>query len=438
MRVVVIGGGVVGLCCAFELVREGAEVVVLDRDAGRPAASLSNAGWVVPALCQPLSGPGVLTHAARQSFGPHASFAVHPRPSGDLLRWCLRFVRQAPPARHRAGVQAMLGLGARSVEMFDDLRVAGVDFEMHAAGLILAAHSETGTREAVDLVEQARRAGYPGTFSVQTGAQLRRLEPALGDDVHGGVHAEAERHVAPASLVAGLRTSLHDKGVEIRDAADVLGVQPGGQRGDWEVITTRGPVTAGRVVIAAGVWSARLLRGLGAPIPLEPGKGYSIIATGTGTAPRHPMKLIEANIACSPFAEGLRLSGMFELGAYSPEVQPRLLRRIIDAAADYLRDWRIDTVAAMFAGLRPCTPDTLPLIGAVPGQPGIYAATGHGTLGVTLAPATARALTPLVLHGGQRSELDPFALDRFGRRPVRSSRAQHEPGTARASGKGRG
>jgi D-amino-acid dehydrogenase len=187
----------------------------------------------------------------------------------------------------------------------------------------------------------------------------------------------------------------------------------------WTVATTSGPVLADRVVLAAGVDSAVLLRQLGVRVPLLPGTGYSVTASGTGTAPAHPLKLLEANIACSPFDGGLRLSGMFELGARGHHVRARALRRIRAGAGSYLRDWQPVEAGVAIAGMRPVTPDSLPLIGAVPGSDGVFTAAGHGTLGLTLAPATAAALVPQVLHGASAPELAPFAVERFtARLPV--------------------
>lgn len=413
MKVVVIGAGVVGLCTALALRREGAEVAVLDRILDAHGASAGNAGWVVPVLSAPLSGPGVLGDVVRASL--HREGSVGVRPAAGLLRWTVGFLRSSGRRRHRDGLRAVLDLAAGSVERFGELRASGVEFEMHRRGLLLAARTEHGMDEALALVDGARRAGYDGDTEVHTGASAGRLEPALSDSVHGAVFASAEAHVRPESVLAGLRAVLVAEGAELRGGVAVRGVERDGSAG-WRVATSTGPVPADRVVIAAGVPSAALLRDLGVRVPLLSGKGYSVTARGTGTAPVHPVKLLEANLACSPFDDGVRLSGMFELGGRGEGVRSRALRRIQAGAARYLRDWRPAEIGLRIAGLRPSTPDSLPVIGAVPGRDGVFVATGHGTLGLTLAPATAAALAPLVLHGEVAPVLAPFAVSRFGNR----------------------
>jgi D-amino-acid dehydrogenase len=417
VKVVVVGAGVVGLCTALALRREGADVTVLDRASGDHGASAANAGWVVPVLSAPLSGPGALRESARATLRGEGSVGL--RPTAGLLGWTTGFLRSSSARRHRDGLRAVLALGARSVELFDELQASGVEFEMHRRGLLIAARTRHGLESAEALVAAARAAGYSGETRVHAGPAARELEPALADTVVGVVHAVADAHVRPESLLAGLRAALTGEGATLRRGVAVRGVEPDGA--GWTVGTTGGPVPGDRVVIAAGVGSSLLLRRAGVRVPVLPGTGYSVTASGTGTAPVHPVKLIEANTACSPFDGGLRLSGMFELGVRRDHVRARALRRIRAAAGRYLRDWQPVEDGVAIAGMRPATPDSLPLIGAVPGCDGVFTATGHGTLGLTLAPATAAALAPQVLHGVATPELVPFTLERFAGRPATGS-----------------
>jgi D-amino-acid dehydrogenase len=414
VRIVVVGGGVVGLCCALELSDAGADVVVLDRDREPGGASIANAGWVVPVLSAPLAAPGIVTAVAKQAMRGETSLAVGPRVTPDLLRWGTRFLRSANHKAHRAGLRAMLALGARSVQQFIELADRGVEFEVHRRGLVIAARTAAGVREAFELVEMAERAGYGGTCEVHSGASLRRLEPALADDVVGGVHAREEIHVRPESVVAGLHAALELRGVEVRRGVRVLGVERDAR--GWSAGTPAGPVRADRVVVAAGMWTREVLRGLGVAVPLQPGKGYSVTAAGTGPTPRHAIKLLEANIACTPFADGLRISGMFELAPGSAAVRERALRKVRRSARRYLPGWQPSETGARLAGFRPSTPDSLPIIGPVPGANGVFAASGHGMLGLTLAPATGRALAALITTGTAPVDLAPFDVGRFGRR----------------------
>ncbi len=409
MKVVVVGAGVVGMCTALALRREGADVTVLDRTGAHHGASIGNAGWVTPVLSAPLGGPGVLTAVAKATLRGDRYVGV--RPAGGLVRWTAGFLRSCGRRQHRDGLRVMIEFGARAVEQFEELRASGVGFEMHKRGLLIAARTEHGLEDATALMETARQAGYDGEIDVHIGSAARRLEPALSDEVVGVVHAKADAHVRPETVLYGLRAALRSEGVVLRSGVEVRGIERDGV--GWTVAAASGPVPADRVVIAAGVPTSALLRGLAVHVPLLGGKGYSVTAHGTGTAPVHPVKLLEATIACSPFDEGLRVSGKFVLGGRDENVRTTAITTIQRRAASYLRDWRPTEIGTRLAGLRPCTPDSLPVIGAVPGSDGVFVAAGHGTLGLTLAPATAAALTPLVLHGTRAPELAPFSVERF-------------------------
>jgi D-amino-acid dehydrogenase len=414
LRVVVVGGGVVGLCCAYELARAGADVTVVERDRCGGATSLGNAGWVVPSISIPMPAPGVTAQALKMLFKPDGSLRLRPRLDPDFLRWCWRFWRNSSRERHEAGLKALIKLNEQTIQLYKDLRASGVEFEMHESGLLIATLSEETLEEYAELLETVRTAGYTGEVQLLRKEALLKLEPALSDAVAGAVYAKDDLHVRPDTLVSGLASYLAARDVQILEDTEVYALEPAG-KGRWLVSTSSEKLAADRIVVAAGMWSSELLAKLGVRVPLESGKGYSVTANGRGTKPRHAMKLAEPNVACSPFEEAVRISGIFELGGRDLSVNRRLLDGVLRSASVFLRDWVMEEPRFEWAGMRPTTPDDLPLIGAVPGFGHLYVATGHGMLGVTLAPATAAALAPLVLEDRTVPELEPFGLDRFAR-----------------------
>jgi D-amino-acid dehydrogenase len=422
LKVVVVGGGVVGLSCAYELERDGAEVTVVERDRCGRATSLGNAGWVVPSISIPMPAPGVTARTVKMLFKHDGSLRLRPRLDPDFLRWCWRFWRSSSRERHEAGLEALMKLNQQTIQLYRDLRASGVEFEMHESGLLIAALSEDTLEEYGELLETARTAGYAGEVQLLGKEALLRLEPALSDAVAGAVYAKDDLHVRPDTLVSGLAGYLAARGVQILEHTEVNALKPAG-KGRWLVSTSTEKLAADRIVVAAGMWTSDLLGTLGVHIPLESGKGYSVTASGRGTKPRHAMKLAEPNVACSPFEDAVRISGIFELGSRDISVNRRLLDGVLRSASVFLRDWVVEEPRFEWAGMRPTTPDDLPLISAVPGFGHLYVATGHGMLGVTLAPATAVALAPLVLEGRMVPELEPFRLDRFaGKRANGSGR----------------
>jgi D-amino-acid dehydrogenase len=407
---VVVGAGVVGLACAWELRRAGASVVVLERGTVGGGASRGNTGWVCPSFTYPLPAPGMVREGLRQLVTGGEAFVLRPRLDPAFVRWLWDFRRSCSQPRFDAGVRALLALNKRTLELFDAYRDAGVSFEMHATGLVVAARTHQGLELYRAIFRRLRDLGYEGgAIDELDGPALASLEPALdATGVVAGLHAKVDRFARPEELTAGLAESLRTDGVEIREGCELSGLAR--ENGALALETTEGRELADRVVIAAGLPTAPLLRRLGVRVPLVGARGYSVTLAGEGNPPRHALYLAEAKLGLSPFAGGVRIAGVFELGARKAEAPPDAGERLIAAARPYLGGWRPNAAAPVeaWAGLRPATPDGLPLIGALPGLDGVYLATGHGMLGVTLAPATAALLAPLVLEGRAAPELAAF------------------------------
>jgi D-amino-acid dehydrogenase len=409
-RVAVVGAGVVGLACAWELQRRGADVVVLERAGVGGGVSRGNTGWVSPSLAYPLPGPGMLREGLRQLLTGGDAFVLRPRIDPAFIGWMWSFRRNCSSARFDAGIRALLALNRRTLELFDAYRAAGVAFEMHAAGLVVAARTPRGLDLYRRTFQRLRELGYEGgSIDELDAGALAALEPALDRArVVAGLHARVDRFVRPEQLTAGLAERMRADGVEICEGCELRTLAR--RAGGWALETTSGPVAAQRLVVAAGLPTVPLFRRLGVRVPLIGARGYSVTIAGRGTPPRHALYLAEAKLGLSPFDGGVRVAGVFELGANNDNIPPAVGERLLAAARPYLAGWQPDPDGPVeaWAGLRPATPDGLPLIGALPGLDGIYLATGHGMLGVTLAPATANLLAPLVLEGRAAPELTPF------------------------------
>src|SRR5262249_12547128 len=230
-----------------------------------------------------------------------------------------------------------------------------------------------------------------------------------------GIHAKAERHVRPETVVRGLSEALLHRGVELIENAPVERLKRA--NGRWELETRRGSHAADRVVVAAGSWASAGLRLVGLQPPVPAARGYSVTAAGRGSAPRHALYLTETKVGCSPFTGGMRIAGTLELAGLDLSLNQRRLGALVRATSTYLRDWEPGELELEWAGLRPLLPDALPAIGAVPGRNALFLPPGRGMPGVPLAPATPAALAPLVLEDRLPPELEPFTLARFHRPP---------------------
>lgn len=418
--VAIVGGGIIGLSLASEVARREASVVVVERGRCGAGASEGNAGWVTPGLCDPLPAPGTVAQGLRWMMKATSPLLIHPTLRPSFLRWMIDFWRSTSPTRFRAGMASLVALGDRALSAYDALADAGVEFEMHTDGLLFIALEERRLDEELRALREQHALGYKGGFEVLDRATARELEPTIHEGVAGAVFAADERHVRPETLTAGLLAHLRERGVEVREDSPVEGLVPDGA--GWRLLLPKGEwLLADHVAIAAGAHSRFLLDSLHVRLPLEAAKGYSVTDESPSARPRQPVYLLEAKVGVSPFAGSVRLAGTLELGTSDPSLNARRLAALDLAAQRYLAGWRPSARRTSWAGLRPLLPDGLPAVGAIPGHHGLFIATGHGMLGMTLGPATAQALAPAMLGGRPALELAPFSIARFSRAPVPDS-----------------
>jgi D-amino-acid dehydrogenase len=299
-RIVVVGGGAIGLCAAHALRRRGRAVTVVDAGPAPRAASHGNAGWIVPSLSGPVPAPGLARTSLRWMVQPDSPLYVRPRADPGFGRWLVAFWRRCNARDHRAGLEATAALNRRTMALFDALRADGVAFEEHRDGLLVAYRSPAELAHDHAALAPLRPFGYEAPLL--DGDAMRELEPALTDAVVGGYRFPQERHVRPDSLVAGLAALLREDDVELRLGTTVTGIEH--RRGRVAAVaTTSGRVAADAVVVCAGAWTPAVLRVAGVRVPIEAAKGYSLDYAPPPALPhpiRHALYLHEARVAVTP------------------------------------------------------------------------------------------------------------------------------------------
>lgn len=411
-HVTIIGAGAIGLCAARALAVRGWRVTVLDRGEPGGGASRGNAGWVVPNRAAPVPAPGLMGASIRSLWHRDAAFSVRPAADVTYLRWLIAFWRHCNARDHAAGTEATRALNARTDALFDQLQADGVAFETERADILYAYRSSAALEH--DLREMDARQPNGTTRPVQLdGDALRAREPALNDDIVGGYALQDQRWVRPETLVAGLIKVLTARGVEIRSNLTVTGFDY--HHGTVRAVqTSDGSIASDAVVLCAGVWTPSLAKLVGARLPIQAGKGYSLDYTSPPRPISNALYLDEARLAVTPFDGTVRIAGLMELTPPDTTLHPERLAAIAGGASRYLRDWSDDPgLASGWTGMRPLTPDGLPLIGRVPGFKNLLVAAGHAMLGITLAPGTAEAIAELMSEERVPEVIKPFAPGRF-------------------------
>jgi D-amino-acid dehydrogenase len=359
-----------------------------------------------------MPAPGIglssLTWLLKRDSPLHISPAALPELAGFLRS----FWRHCNEADYLSGQKAVGTLGRSTMSLFDELEQEGTAFEMHRDGLVFVFRDPDTLPQVVEDLENMTPFGYelPNPLSP---AELRELEPALSEEVAGGLYVPQERHVRPESLNQGLLHRVREMGVDVQTHTEVNGASR--DNGRLTAVETRdGSIEADHFVIAAGAWTALLGKAFGYSVPVQAGKGYSITFEHPTVQVHHPLYLGEVKVGVTPFDGSLRIAGTMELSGINERLDRRRVEAIRRNAEQYLPGVSQSGAGEEWVGMRPLTPDGLPLIGRVPGADNSYMATGHAMLGMTLAPATAAVIGELIMSGGSSLDITPFDPARFG------------------------
>ncbi|MCW5936673.1 MAG: FAD-dependent oxidoreductase [Fimbriimonadaceae bacterium] len=395
-RAAVIGAGIVGLFSAHELTRAGWQVSLYDAGAAAPLCSRGNAGMLVPSHIVPLAAPGVLDQVFTWLLDPHSPFRLKARPDIDLWRWARLFLAHCTQEHVKTAAPLLMQLGARGRRLWSEAAESlPFPFGFHERGLLMLCRTEDGLEEEAEAAMHARELGIEAEILAHRG--LTALEPFAGHKAVGGVFYPGDAQIDPPLLTDGLRAHLAETGVEF--VAEQVG----------EVAEVQGDV----VVLAAGAWTEQLAKGLGIRMPLQGGKGYSFELARGELQTRIPSLLLEDRVAVTPMADRVRIAGTLELVGTDLSVDARRVEGLHRALPRFYAASVRPPLSCTWSGLRPCSPDGLPYIGQIPGTRYLVA-TGHGTLGVSLAPLTGRLIAQMADGRPTDLETGPLSPVRFG------------------------
>jgi D-amino-acid dehydrogenase len=409
-KVTIIGGGIVGLAAAYYLTREGAQVAIVDRDPHGDKVSLGNAASIAVTEVVPASAPGALWRVAGWMLDPLGPLTVRPTYAPKLVPWLVRFARSGTLKEVERISLAVAALNSRAHDdLIPMLEGTGLSGELKRHGALTVYETQRGYVR--DLPEWQLKQSLGIVLEEMSGAEARRLEPALGPRVCRAVLTPQWSHVTdPKRLVYGIQNWLMSQRVTIRrgtvsnivaDLNSVLLELDNGERISTDI-----------VVVAAGAWSGLLARRLGDRVLLESERGYNSTLPESGISLHRPLVFAEQKFVATPLSCGLRIGGAAEFGGLNAPENFKRSRALLQSARRYLPNLRI-TGGTNWAGHRPTTPDSLPVIGPSKANPRVFYAFGHGHLGLTQAATTGCLITDLIFHRPPSVDMKPYNITRF-------------------------
>jgi D-amino-acid dehydrogenase len=412
-KVIVAGGGVIGLCTAYYLHKAGHSVCVLDRGDMQSGTSFGNAGYISPSHFIPLASPGIIAKGLQWMLSASSPFYIKPRLDMDLIRWGLTFWKKSGKSTMERNIPPMNEILQLSRTLTSTIKnELGNSFRMAEDGcLMLYKHASTEKHE-LEMADDAAKLGIETRIFDAAGIQA--MEPDVEVNVRGGVLYPIDAHLHPGDLMQTLKNYLHDAGVEFNMHTTITGFEKQGRKVTG-VITDKGKFTGDEVVLATGSWLNQTTRDLGIELIMQAGKGYSMTFEQVERNLHYPSILVDDRVAMTPMGNDLRMGGTMEISGLNSPLLLKRAQAIFKAAKSYFPNLPVSFPHQdkIWYGWRPLSPDGLPYIGRHSRYDNLIIAGGHAMLGISMAAATGKLIEEIA--GGLETSMDisAFAIERF-------------------------
>lgn len=410
----IVGGGIIGLCTAWYLSKEGFNITVIDKNDFTDGTSYGNAGMIVPSHFVPMSAPGVVSQGLKWMLNKKSPFYIRPRLDTDLIQWLWHFARSANSSHVTQSIRVLHEINERSKSLYKDIAATdGYDIKFEEKGLLMLYKTRKQEKEEEHLTEKAHKLGVAAEMLDQYG--LKNIEPEMELDVLGGVYFPGDAHLYPDQLMTQLVTNLKKSGVSFISNTSIIDFKSKGSKIESLLTSKNNEISVQNVLLSTGCWTAQLLKKVGLKMYLQDGKGYSITLKNPNLRPHIPTILSEAKVAITPMGQDLRVGGTLELSGLKNYINRARVKGIVNSIPKYYRNLNVpySQTTKIWQGYRPCTPDGLPYIGKYNSIENLYVGTGHGMMGLSLGAITGKLLSEIISDQKPTIDLHPFRLQRF-------------------------
>lgn len=408
----IIGGGIVGLCSAYFLQKEGHKVTVLDKSDITSGASFVNAGYITPSHIIPLASPGMISKGIKWMFNSSSPFYMQPRWDTDFFKWSWYFHKSSTKEKVDLAIPLIKDINIISRDLFTSIKNSGDlgDFQLERKGLLMLYKTD---KEGEHEMQVAKKASYLGLeVSSLNKKELDTLQPNVTMNVKGAIHYECDGHTTPTEFMKKMLEYLKRSGVIIKTNEEVIDLSTENGR-IIKVTTNKNYYSPGEVVLAAGSWSDNLSKKLNIKLPIQAGKGYRInVPRPTGIT--IPAILMEAKVAVTPMTEYTRFAGTMEFSGINDVIRKQRVEAIANATTEFYPEIKISEAEKLDAksGLRPVSPDGLPYIGKSSSLKNLTVATGHAMMGWSLGPVTGKLVSEIISDKKTSMDINSFSPNR--------------------------
>ncbi|WP_109302407.1 FAD-binding oxidoreductase [Aquimarina sp. AU474] len=409
--IIIIGGGIIGLCSAYYLYKEGHQVTVIDQSSMDFGASYINAGYLSPSHIIPLAAPGVMKKGLKWMFNPKSPLYIKPRLDPDFLRWTWAFNSSCSVKNVNRGITAIKDIALLGRDLYSEIKkTEKFKFQLEQKGLLMICQTEKMLEEEIRVAEVAKKEGLP--VREISSEELKRLQPDTNIQAKGAVMYECDAHTTPHIFMEEMKTYLKSNGVVFQKNEKIQDISIKNEKIS-SMSTAANIYVADEFVLAAGSWSKLLSKKLGIRLLLEAGKGYRIDSE-RDFGITIPAILAEAKVAVTPMQGFTRFAGTMEIAGINHHINKVRIEAIANATKHYYRDIVLTTQEkdGAASGLRPVTPDGMPYIGKSSNCTNLTIATGHAMMGWSMGPSTGKIVSEIVSGIKPSLDISPYHPDR--------------------------
>ena len=413
MKVTIIGGGIIGLCSAYYLQKEGYDITVIERGDITDGCSFGNMGYMSPSHFIPLASPGIIAEGLKHMLSSSSPFYVKPRLNWDLMQWGYHFWKSSNAATVKKNAPHLNDLLQLSRHLINDMRTdIGDVFDMEEKGCLMMCRQQKTLDNEFHLADEAEKFGLK--VDRLNAQQVQALEPDVELAVAGAVLFTDDCHFNPGKMMVALKKYLENKGVQFQLNTTVTGFEKANNNIS-AIITNNGKFDCEQIVLATGSWLPLVAKMMGIKLLLQPGKGYSYTYEHVEKNIKYPAILVDGRCAITPWGHQLRIGGTMELSGINNKILINRMQGIYDSAINFYPGLKIDFPPAdkIWNGLRPVTPDGLPYIGKVSNLANVTIAGGHAMLGISEGTGTGKLISEIIKNVKTSIQTDAFKVNRF-------------------------
>lgn len=412
-RIIIVGGGMNGLCAAYYLQKRNYDITVIDSGDISNSCSFGNMGFLSPSHFTPLASPGIISEGLKYMLSSTSPFYIKPRLNLPFLHWAFKFYRnsnQKTVEKNAPHLSQLLNLSRRLMnEIRDDI---GDVFDMEEIGCMMMCHEQKAFEDEIKLAAAAKK--FNLEVEILNREELQKLEPDVELDIYGAVLFKDDAHIHPGKFMVAMKNYLEKHGVKFQLNTTVTGFKKE-HKIIKEVITDNGTFTGDDIILSGGSWLPKLAKMAGISLLLEGGKGYSYTYDHVEKNIRYPAILVDGRCAITPWEQMLRIGGTMEFSGNNDKILIKRVEGIYNSVKIFYPGLKIafPPKDKIWTGLRPVSPDGLPYIGKAGHYENLLVAGGSAMLGISEGAAAGQIISDIIEKRSTPIDISAFGVNRF-------------------------